>query len=544
MKNPTSKVQCPKFSTVVRLWILGFGLLTLLSGCTVGPNYEREKVSVGKNFGEAGKTVSTNSPVSDWWKTFNDPELEKLVGEALRENLNLQIATARIRESRFQRNMAAADLFPNVDADAGYAISRGSENVKLPLGGSSSSSSSGSSSSSSTSHSAVQSKAQSQSQSAGANSSQNSSSSGGSSGNDSAFDNQLTPFGKGGLPGATTELYQAGFDASWEIDVFGGKRRQVEAATAEVEAADESRRDLTVTLLAEVARNYFELRGIQERLEIAKKNLSAQNEILELTRSRAKSGLTSEADVTRAAAETATTAAIIPPLEAGERQLIHALSTLLAQEPNALSDELEKIQPLPPPPPEVPVGLPSELIERRPDIREAERQIVAANARIGSAQADLFPKFALIASAGLDSSSPGNLLDWESRYFLISPTVTWRIFDAGRIISNIQLQKANKQEAALQYRATILNALQEVEDTLVNYATEQKRRNDLTDALEQNKLSLEFARARYEHGLVSFLDVLAAERNVLSAQDALAQSNLAVTTDLVALYKALGGGWK
>jgi NodT family efflux transporter outer membrane factor (OMF) lipoprotein len=523
---------------------LGFGLWIFVSGCTVGPNYEREKVSVEKQFGETGKTVSTNAPVTDWWKTFHDPELEKLVGQALRENLNLQIAITRIRESRFQRNMAAADLFPNVNADAGYAISRGSKNVKLPLGGSSSSSSGGSSSSSSTSHSAVQSKAQSPSQSSSGNSSQNSSSSGGSSDNNSAFDNQLTPFGKGGLPSATTELYQAGFDASWEIDVFGGKRRQVEAATAEVEAANESRRDLTVTLLAEVARNYFELRGIQERLEIARTNLADQNEVLELTRSRAKSGLTSEADVTRAAAETATTASTIPPLEAGARQLIHALSTLLAQEPNALSDELEKIQPLPPTPPEVPVGLPSELIERRPDIREAERQIVAANARIGSAKADLFPKFALIASAGLDSSSPGNLLDWESRYFLISPTVTWRIFDAGRVISNIQLQKANKQESALQYRATILKALQEVEDALVNYATEQKRRNDLADATSQNKLSLELSRARYDHGLVSFLEVLDAERSFLSSQDSLAQSDLAVTTDLVALYKALGGGWE
>jgi outer membrane protein TolC len=149
----------------------------------------------------------------------------------------------------------------------------------------------------------------------------------------------------------------------------------------------------------------------------------------------------------------------------------------------------------------------------------------------------------LIASAGLDSSSPGNLLDWESRYFLISPTVTWRIFDAGRVISNIQLQKANKQEAALQYRATILKALQEVEDALVNYATEQRRRNDLADATSQNKLSLELTHARYEHGLVSFLEVLDAERSFLSSQDSLAQSDLAVTTDLVALYKALGGGW-
>jgi NodT family efflux transporter outer membrane factor (OMF) lipoprotein len=209
-----------------------------------------------------------------------------------------------------------------------------------------------------------------------------------------------------------------------------------------------------------------------------------------------------------------------------------------------LSAELEAGRRLPPTPPEVPIGLPSQLIERRPDIRRAEREIAAANARIGSATADLFPKFAFIASAGLDASMPQSLFDWESRYFLISPTVTWRIFDAGRIFSNIRLQTANRQESVLQYRSTILKALQEVEDAIVNYATEQTRRTHLHEALDQNRQALWLARQQYDHGLVSFLNVLDAERTVFSSEDDLEQSDQTVTTDLVALYKALGGGWE
>ncbi len=209
-----------------------------------------------------------------------------------------------------------------------------------------------------------------------------------------------------------------------------------------------------------------------------------------------------------------------------------------------MNDELNQTKPLPPTPPVVSVGLPSDLIERRPDIRAAERNIAAANARVGSAIADLFPKFALTGSVGLDSTSPDQLFNWESRYFLISPTVTWRIFDAGRIMSNIKLQKAMTEEAGLQYRSTILKALQEVEDALATYATDQERQVKLNAAYQQNQLALHLTQQRYEHGLVTFLEVLDAERTVLSSQNDLAQSASLSVTDVVALYKALGGGWK
>jgi NodT family efflux transporter outer membrane factor (OMF) lipoprotein len=517
-----------------------------LAGCAVGPNYEKPKVSVEKSFAWSTARETTNQPVADWWNSFQDAELTKLINEALTNNYDLQIAVARIREARFQRNMAAADLFPKVDADAGYAHARGSKNVVLPLGGGSSSSGSGSSGNSGSSGSTGSGHAVPQSRLASESSS---SSSGGGSGNSggsvaqNAFDDQLNPIGEGGLPGAETDLYQVGFDATWEIDVFGGKRRQIEAAEAEVQAAREKQRDLTLSLIAEVARNYFELRDYQLRVAIARKNLHDQNETLELTRSLAQSGLTTQADVARAAAEAALTDATIPPLEAETQRSVHALSILMARDPNALENELALAQPLPPTPPEIPIGLPSQLIERRPDIRAAEREIAAANARIGSAEADLFPKFALVGNAGLDSSTANHLFDWDSRYFLISPTVTWRIFDAGEILSNIRLQKALTAEADLQFRSTLLKALQEVEDDLVMYATEQERYNQLNTAWKQNQLALELSRRRYERGLVSFLEVLDAERNVLSTQDQLAQASLSRITDLVALYKALGGGW-
>jgi NodT family efflux transporter outer membrane factor (OMF) lipoprotein len=287
-----------------------------------------------------------------------------------------------------------------------------------------------------------------------------------------------------------------------------------------------------------------ELRGTQQRLVVAEKNLAAQKETLELTLSRANAGLTSRADVTRAAAQVATTSATIPPLQASVRRSIHLLSTLIAREPMALSDELETNKPLVYLPPEVPVGLPSQLLERRPDIRRAERQMAAATARIGSAESELFPKFALTGGIGLDSTSTGNLFDWQSRYFFISPTVTWRVFDAGRIISNVALQKANQQESVWQYRNTILTALREVEDGLVAYATEQEHRNALAEALKQNEDSLNLIRSQYDHGLSDFLEVLDAQRNVLSTEDQLAQANQTLGTDLVSLYKSLGGGWE
>ena len=223
---------------------------------------------------------------------------------------------------------------------------------------------------------------------------------------------------------------------------------------------------------------------------------------------------------------------------------MHALATLLNQDANALTTELTHAQPVPPLPPEVPIGLPSDLLKRRPDIRRAELQIAAATARVGVAEADLFPKFGLTGSVGLDATEFTKLFNWESRYFLISPTVTWPLFDAGRIVSDISLQKSIAAEAQLQYRKAVLIALQDVEDALVNYATEQARNHALHDSFTQNREALDIARQQYQQGLSPFLNVLDAQRNLFSAQDTLAQSDAQMATNLVALYKSLGGGWQ
>jgi multidrug efflux system outer membrane protein len=500
-------------------------LAALGSGCAVGPNYQAPKIKSSPAFAELNSTVNANEPVADWWRTFHDPELDRLVREALDHNYDLQVAAMRIRESRAQRNIVAADLFPQVNADGSYVHSHGSKNVVLPLGGSGAQG---------TNSPAVVTPRPTALNNGNVND---------NAGNSPSAP-PPNPFGQGGVPGATTDLYQVGFDASWEIDVFGGQRRRVEAASADFEAASQGRRDLQVTVAAEVARDYLELRGTQERLQIARSNLVAQNDILALTRSKRSVGFVTEFDVLRAASEVDTTEAGISPLEAQLKILAHSVSILVGQEPDELTKELSAAQPIPSAPPQVPVGLPSQLLQRRADIRQAERQIAAANARIGVAQADLFPKFALIGNVGLDSSSPGDLFNWGSRYFLISPTVTWQIFDAGRVLGNIRLQHANEQEADLQYRGIILKALKEVEDALVNYATEQTRRNHLADAVKQNQDALDLARRRYDQGLADFLTVLDAERSVFSAQDAYTQSSQSISTSLVALYKSLGGGWK
>ena len=522
----------------------------MLAGCKVGPNYRRPQVKVPEKFGELDPGTGSQSPpslsraagneppVDAWWRTFKDPELDRLIGEGVRQNLDLRIATERIRQARAQRRLVAAGLLPEIDANAGYNRARGSKNVVLPLGGGSSGSGSGAGSGSPSPKSALKTDPPGDPPSNSANGAASSGSTG-----SAESGNMLSPFGQGGLPSITTELFQIGFDSTWELDIFGGTRRRVEAATADLAAAAENRRDMLVTLLAEVARNYLELRGTQQRLAVARENLAAQRETLDLVQSMRRSGLVSDLDTTRAAAQVALTAATIPPMEGQTRLAIHALSTLLAKQPEALSAELEQSKPLPILPPTVPVGLPSQLLLRRPDIRRAERQLQAATARIGSAKADLFPKFALTGSAGLDSSSLTHLLDWESHYFLISPTVVWPIFDAGRITSNIKLQESVRSQFLLQYRSTILAALREVEDALVQFDTEQARRAALSEALNQSRRTFEIAREQYQHGLVDFLTVLDSQRTVLNAEEALTQSDQTAATDLVALYKALGGGW-
>jgi NodT family efflux transporter outer membrane factor (OMF) lipoprotein len=427
----------------------------------------------------AGGTANTKPDLARWWTNFHDAELDSLVARAIRSNLDLRVAEARVREARALRNASVSDFGPTLHSSASYTESQRSENALTFK-----------------------------------------------------------------VSQVHTDIYQAGFDASWEIDIFGGKRRALEATRAELAAADEARRDVLVTLLAEVARNYVEVRGLQRRLTLIRGFIDGEREAVEITQARVKAGLVSELDVMQATTLWATTRAELPLLESALQQGRHRLAVLLGQPPGALAKELETESPVPPVPPEVPVGLPSDLLRRRSDVRRAERELVAANARIGVAVADYFPKLNLTGIAGYQTLS---LTDWfspASRFWTAGPTVTWRIMDTGRIYANIRVQTAREEQARALYEKAVLTSLEEVENALVAYAKEQTRSHLLTEAVVATRRAVELANARYQKGLGDYLVVLDAQRSLYQAEDQLAQSERAVTQGLVSLYKALGGGWE
>src|SRR5438309_3271980 len=348
----------------------------------------------------------------------------------------------------------------------------------------------------------------------------------------------------GGLAGQSFNLYQAGFDANWEVDVFGGNRRAVEAADASVEAAEDDRNAVVVSLLGEVGLEYVTYRSLQQRVALATQNVTAQQGTLDLTRRLFNAGLAPEIDVQRAAAQVATTASTIPLLDQQAAQAMHVLSVLLGQPPMTLQQELTAVGPIPKPPAQVAVGLPSELLLRRPDVARSERQLAAQTAEIGVATRDLFPRFFISGAASLQSVRSSDFFDWQSRLLSIAPSVSWQIFSGGRIRGNIALQTATQHEFLAAYEAAVLQAFQDVEDALVAFSHEQATRDQLEDAVRANGRAAELARNLYAQGLTDFLTVLVAEESLFTSQDSLAQTQRDVALELVALYKAVGGGWE
>lgn len=411
-----------------------------------------------------------------WWRNFNDPELTSLVEAGLKQNFDVRIAEASLRQARAARGVAAGGYWPGVNA-SGSAL-RGS----------------------------------------------------GSSGSTSGH--------------ATTNTFQAGLDAVWELDIFGGVRRSVESAGAAAEAAQANLGDVQVTLAAEIALNYLQLRSDQEQIAIARENLAAQQHTAGLIHQRLHVGFSSALDAANADAQVATTASAIPPLKTSLRQSIHALSVLLGRPPADLLDELSRPGRLPAIPPAVPVGLPSELLRRRPDIRAAEAQLHAATAQIGVAVADFFPKFPLTAAVGYQSTALRSLLETGNRSWSAGVGASWPIFQGGSIAANVRVQKALRDQASLTYRKTVLIALQEVEDALVASGNEAEHRKALAEAVSQNRIAVDLSVRLYTQGAADFLSVLDAERSLYSSQTALAQSRQAGAADIVILYKALGGGWE
>jgi NodT family efflux transporter outer membrane factor (OMF) lipoprotein len=466
---------------------LAVAFLVSVGGCAVGPDYHPPAVPSPAAWISPRTNGLTDqaSPAETWWRSFNDAELDSLIQRAAQSNPDLRVAEARLRQARAIRQLSAADFWPGVDATGSAARAKQSQHQPLI----------------------------------------------------------------GALPLPPNfpfeySVYQAGFDASWEIDLFGAKRRAREAATAEWEGASEARNDRMVSLLAEVARDYVELRGSQLRLQIAQRNRKLQAEAEELARARLQTGVASELEVTRAAALLADVQAAIPPLETAVRGSMYGLAFLLGKEPGALVDELSPAQPIPPAPPEVPIGLPSALLSRRPDVRTAERQLAAETARVGLAKSDWFPKLSLTGDAGVESVSVGTWFEPGSQFWSLGPTVQWRALDFGRVRSEVRAQTAVQEAALATYEKAVLNSLQEAENAVVAYAQEQNRCRALAEAVAQNRRSVGMANALYAQGRVAYLDVLDAERSLYQSEDESAVSNQAVSLDLIVLYKALGGGWE
>ena len=340
----------------------------------------------------------------------------------------------------------------------------------------------------------------------------------------------------------SSDFYAAGFDAGWELDIFGGVRRSVEAAEADLQASEEDLRNVLVSLLAEVALNYIDVRTSQVQIAVAEANLEAQSETYQLTQWRYEAGLSDELAVQQARYNLENTRSLIPALRTGLEEAMNRIAVLLGEQPGKVHPELEKREPIPVTPLNVAVGVPADLLRRRPDVRQAERQLAAQTARIGVATADLYPKFTLNGSIGLEALSLSNL---SSGTLTLSggPRVTWAIFKGGAIRQNIEVQSALQEQALIQYEATLLGALEEVENALVAYAEVQQRRQSLTEATDAAQKAVELAQYKYEAGLTDFNNVLDAQRSLLSFQEQLAQSEGNVTSNLIRLYKALGGGW-
>jgi len=351
-------------------------------------------------------------------------------------------------------------------------------------------------------------------------------------------------------PGGTTpashdqDLFLAGLDAVWELDVFGGIRRNVESANASIRAAQEGIRDVQVSVVAEVALDYVQLRGAQQQIVIAQNNIQAQRHTADLTRQRFTAGFVSGLDVANADAQVATTESQIPVLETAARQAIYALSTLLARPPADLLQELSATEPLPVTPPEVPVGLPSDLLRRRPDIRQAEAELQVATAQIGVATADLFPKFSLTGSLNYQNNVLRDLFAGPSRAWSVGPSVNWPIFQGASIVSNIRAQKALRDQAYISYQKIVLTALQDVENALIAFAKEWEHRKSLNDAVVANRKAVGLSMQLYAQGQTDFLNVLNAQRSLYASEDALVQSTRNTASSLIAVYKALGGGWE
>ena len=485
-----------------------------LAGCEVGPDFNRPQSWSPTSFATShGPTLANDQrarslpepapPDPDWWRIFGDPELTALEARVAGENLSVRAATFRLVESRAQLQESASALYPQLNATGSYMRD------KIP-------------------NRVVQRGLQ---EGIGA-----------VPGNSPLYDAIRQEAGEAKIP--PVDLWQDAIDASYELDLWGSVRRQVESARATVEQSADARRSALISAEAELARDYVQLRGLQTELGIQQADLESARQSLALSQQRYTGGLTTDLDVQNAASLVASTRSAIPNDQQQITQTINAISFLLGAPPQALAAELSPPAPVPPVPPRVPVGLPSSLVLRRPDVRQAVDALHAATAEVGVAVAAFYPTVTLTGNLNELSLQFRDLFTWQSAGYEFGPSITLPLFEGGRLRGQLRLDKAQQAEAAVNYEQTVLQAWHDVDNALTAYGAEQLRRDQLAVAVDAAGKALTLARDQYAHGLVNFLNVLDAERTLFSSEQQLAQSTATVSSNLVQLYTALGGGWE
>ncbi|MBU5376938.1 MAG: efflux transporter outer membrane subunit [Pantoea sp.] len=477
-------------------------LMTLafwLAGCAVGPDYEAPKPQLPGGYHlmdaqQASKTAP-GGVNTRWWQTFNDPQLNSLIDRAVEGNLTLQQAVLRIAGARQELAQARGGLFPSLNGSA--KVTRQQLGLEGLL-----------------------------------------KANGATDQLDSETASQLSSLDQ------PVTLYQGSFDASWELDLWGKVRRQVELADAQTQAAIEQRNDALVSLEAEVARAYLQLRGAQATVATLEQQIAVAQQSWELTQSQQRNGLAPLTDVENARAQLSSLQAQLPQYQSQARQAMNGLAVLLGKTPGALDNELFTPKAMPALPQVVPVGIPATLARRRPDIRQAEATLHAQTANIGVSVAQLFPSLSLTGQLGVRNTDISYLDNWSSHFYSVGPSLSIPIFQGGRLVSSVKLARAQQASAALDYRQTVLTALQDVENALVSYRADQARVTALDETTGSLQRAFDLASDSYRQGISTFIDVLDAQRQLAQAQEQATQARMQSALDLVALYKALGGGWE
>jgi NodT family efflux transporter outer membrane factor (OMF) lipoprotein len=465
--------------------MLGVGL----TGCTVGPDYQSpEMAEVPRRTSPEAPSVPSRTVEGEidqaWWKSFRDPRLSSLVDRLVAQNLDLKTAAERVIQSVAQRQVAVSQGLPQIEGQSSTTYNRQSPNGTLSL---------------------------------------------------------LTP-----APGAPLEygLFHDGLTSSWQLDLFGRVRRAVEAADASTLAAVENRHGVALAAVAELTQSYMQLRGTQNRLGIAKRNLRLAEENVDLVNTRFGNGVATTLDLAQARGQQATIAATLPPLRIQEAELINAIGLLLGDAPRALETELHRSQIIPRVPRKVPVGLSGTLIRRRPDIRQAEAQLHEATAQTGVAVANFYPDVTLNGAVGVESLHLSNLFIPASTAFAVGPSISIPIFEGGRLRGVLTLRESQQREAVIFFQKTVLRAWKEVDDALTAYREAQHQRADVSRSVTENQAALQAARQRYSEGATDLLNVITTQARLLQSENDLADSETRIATDLVNLYRALGGGWE